>query len=604
MARKSSKEEVVNNTPQEVNNSSSSKNEFDISGELIKSLNKELGARVAYNLSVDESPTHVKRWISTGSFLLDYILSNKRNGGVPEGRIIEISGPPSCHARGEKVLMFDGSSKNAEDIIIGDQLMGPDSTPRTVLNVVSGEDELFSLRTRWNDEYKFNSEHILALTKFRGENHKEISIKDYLNSSNEFKKRNMWFQPKNGIDYSFDQLTSEDIDPYILGVLIGDGSLRENRIELTTADEEIKNEFLSFCQKYNYSVSTHTKKDNKAVGYYFKTGINTGKKIDESNDPNKIRVKLRSYNLLNKTSGNKFIPERYKFTNRNNRLQILAGLIDTDGYLTKDKKTFEFSSKSEDLAKDVEFISRSLGFATKRIVKLDKKYNMNYQRVLITGPINNIPTRIARKQAEAFKTRTQHNRCNFKIESIGRGEFFGFTVDKDNLYLSSRFAVIHNCGKSHIAYQLARTTQQMGGLVVYVDTENATPVEKLASMGLDVSKRFVYCDTHCTEEVFSIIESTITKAKTLVGRDIPILVIWDSVAATSPKVELDGEYEKDTIGLQARVLSKGMRKITGVIGQNNVTLILLNQNRQKIGVLYGDPTCVHPETKSRIRRRI
>jgi recombination protein RecA len=147
-----------------------------------------------------------------------------------------------------------------------------------------------------------------------------------------------------------------------------------------------------------------------------------------------------------------------------------------------------------------------------------------------------------------------------------------------------------SCGKSHISYQIARTTQQIGGLVVYIDTENATPVEKLAAMGLDVSKRFVYCDTHCTEEVFSIIESTITKAKSLIGKDIPIVVIWDSVAATSPKAELDGEYEKDTIGLQARVLSKGMRKITGVIGQNNVTLILLNQNRQKIGVFYGDNT--------------
>jgi recombination protein RecA len=145
-------------------------------------------------------------------------------------------------------------------------------------------------------------------------------------------------------------------------------------------------------------------------------------------------------------------------------------------------------------------------------------------------------------------------------------------------------------GKSHLAYHAAAVAQKMGGLVVYVDTENATPVQKLSDMGIDVRKRFVYVDTHCTEEVFSIIESTITKAKQIVEKNVPIVVIWDSVAATSPKAELDGEYEDNTIGLQARVISKGMRKITGVIGQNNVTLICINQIRDKIGVMYGDPT--------------
>jgi recombination protein RecA len=145
-------------------------------------------------------------------------------------------------------------------------------------------------------------------------------------------------------------------------------------------------------------------------------------------------------------------------------------------------------------------------------------------------------------------------------------------------------------GKSHLAYHAASIAQSMGGLVVYVDTENATPVQKLSKMGIDIRRKFVYVDTHMTEEVFSIIESTITKAKAVVEKNVPIVVIWDSVAATSPKAELEGEYEDNTIGLQARVISKGMRKITGVIGQNNVTLLCLNQIRDKIGVMYGDPT--------------
>ncbi len=144
-------------------------------------------------------------------------------------------------------------------------------------------------------------------------------------------------------------------------------------------------------------------------------------------------------------------------------------------------------------------------------------------------------------------------------------------------------------GKSHIAIQVARSTQKMGGIVVYIDTENATSVENLGLLGVDISKRFVYVDTHCTEEVLSIAESTILKAKAM-DKDVPITIIWDSVAASSPKAELVGDYDQNSIGLQARAISKGMRKITGVIGQTNTLMICLNQIRTNIGVMYGDPT--------------
>lgn len=144
-------------------------------------------------------------------------------------------------------------------------------------------------------------------------------------------------------------------------------------------------------------------------------------------------------------------------------------------------------------------------------------------------------------------------------------------------------------GKSHIAIQIARSTQEMGGIIVYIDTENATSVENLALLGVDITKRFVYVDTHCTEEVLSIAESTILKAKAM-DKNVPVTIIWDSVAATSPKAELIGDYDKESIGLQARAISKGMRKITGVIANQNVLLVCLNQIRTKVGVMYGDPT--------------
>jgi|SRR5579863_453801 len=145
-------------------------------------------------------------------------------------------------------------------------------------------------------------------------------------------------------------------------------------------------------------------------------------------------------------------------------------------------------------------------------------------------------------------------------------------------------------GKSHLAYAAAAIVQKMGGLVVYIDTENATPVDKLAQMGVDVSRRFIYCDTHCTEEVFKIVEDVVLKAKSIAAsKDKPILVIWDSVAASSPKAELEGEYDDNTVGLQARIISRGMRKVTGVIGQTHATLMCINQLRDAIGVTHGDP---------------
>ena len=144
-------------------------------------------------------------------------------------------------------------------------------------------------------------------------------------------------------------------------------------------------------------------------------------------------------------------------------------------------------------------------------------------------------------------------------------------------------------GKSHVAIQIAKATQEMGGIAVYIDTENATSVENLKLLGVNISKRFVYVDTHCTEEVLKIAEATIMKAKAM-DKDIPVTIIWDSVAASSPKAELLGDYDKETIGLQARAISKGMRKITGVIANQNVLFVILNQIRTKIGVMYGDPT--------------
>lgn len=143
-------------------------------------------------------------------------------------------------------------------------------------------------------------------------------------------------------------------------------------------------------------------------------------------------------------------------------------------------------------------------------------------------------------------------------------------------------------GKSHIAAQICRSCQKMGGIAVYIDTENAVNPENLMALGVDVTKKFIYVETGCVEDTFQVMESIITKVKAS-SKDVPVVIIWDSVAATPAKAELEADYDKDSIGLQARQLSKGFRKVTQLIGNQNVTLVCLNQIRTKIGVMYGDP---------------
>lgn len=143
-------------------------------------------------------------------------------------------------------------------------------------------------------------------------------------------------------------------------------------------------------------------------------------------------------------------------------------------------------------------------------------------------------------------------------------------------------------GKSHIAAQIAKSTQAMDGIVVYVDTENATSTQNLRLLGVNPAKKFVFIQETCTENIFDVIEKTIIRSRG-VNQDIPVTIIWDSIAGSSPKAELEGEYDQNAVGLQARALSKGFRKITNVVGANKVTLVCLNQVRTKIGVMYGDP---------------
>jgi recombination protein RecA len=211
-------------------------------------------------------------------------------------------------------------------------------------------------------------------------------------------------------------------------------------------------------------------------------------------------------------------------------------------------------------------------FASELIKEINKKHN---EKVAFNLGSDDAPTNIQRWISTGSK------QLNYILSNV-----------RDGGLPEGRIIEIQgppSIGKSHIGFEIAKHTQRMGGIVVYIDTENATSLDNLKLLGIDVAKNFVFIQTACTEEIFEHAETVILKAKSM-NKDVPVTIIWDSVAASSPKAELEGDYDTNTIGLQARVLGKGFRKITNIIGGTKTLFVLMNQQRQKIGVMYGDPT--------------
>ena len=143
-------------------------------------------------------------------------------------------------------------------------------------------------------------------------------------------------------------------------------------------------------------------------------------------------------------------------------------------------------------------------------------------------------------------------------------------------------------GKSHIATQIARSTQQMGGIIVYIDTENAVSREFLEAIGLDLEK-MLYVPLDAIEDIFEAIESIIESVRKS-NKDRLVTIVVDSVMGASTKIEQAADYDKDGWATsKAIILSKGMRKITNLIGRQRIALLFTNQLRSRLGVAFGDP---------------
>ena len=136
-------------------------------------------------------------------------------------------------------------------------------------------------------------------------------------------------------------------------------------------------------------------------------------------------------------------------------------------------------------------------------------------------------------------------------------------------------------GKTTIALQAAAEVQKNGGTVAYIDAENAMDPIYARNLGVDIDSLLL--SQPDTGEVGMEI------ADALVGSSAVDLIVVDSVAALVPKAEIEGEMGDSHVGLQARLMSQALRKIAGRVHQNQVTVIFINQLREKIGVMFGNP---------------
>jgi len=422
--------------------------------------------------------------------------------GKIDGDLDISNGVGKCFAKGTRVLMFDGTTKPVEDIVVGDLVMGPDSKFREVISCHNGTGELYEVKQHRKGSYVVNGKHELILetkdkkynryknSKFTlKDNLFKISVEDYLDQSKTFKILMGGIQSK-GINFPFQEVK---IDPYLLGVWLGDGN--SDSPSFTSVDQEIIDVLYSEAKKRGLKINPNdihyrfsSRKNNvllshelmafelqkKGLKYkeiqieiakkmpQFENGkipsevsvwrwIKKAKKLkefvlyesqDDIKSRNSLRDDLNHYSLIN----NKHIPREYLNNSHEIRMKVLAGLIDSDGHL--DKAMHEITLKNEKLAKDVEFLARSLGFFVNRRLVTKRCCNNNfsgeYWRISIIGNNHIIPNKLKRKQAPLRKINKNPLITKINVNPIGIGEYYGFQTNGDHLFLLEDFTIVHN----------------------------------------------------------------------------------------------------------------------------------------------------------------
>lgn len=386
-------------------------------------------------------------------------------------------GSGKCFLKGTRVLMYDGSIKNIEDIKVGDLVMGKNNTSRKVLKTHSGVDDMYEVEQKMFNNYIVNSKHDIYLKKWTSKYDKVkkrnvriydellseeyiMTPKDYINKSDSF-KRDTYGIGVNGWDLSEKKLL---IEPYFLGIWLGDGY--KCRPEIASVDKEVIDYFYDYSKRLGLDV-LHLE---LSITYRMTAPDWIKPKMEGINV---MLNRMRHYNLIE----NKHIPEIYFIGSRKQRLELLAGLIDSDGHNPKDKKnSIVFTQKNVEFVKQVQRLCWSLGFRanyTENTYKTKAKKDgiATTVQLHISGDMSQVPCKIERKKTIHKYTENKNpQRRGINVKYYGKGEYYGFTCDKDHLFVLEDGTIVKNSHEWCFAYPTWKLYRYRKPSLSYKDT--------------------------------------------------------------------------------------------------------------------------------------
>jgi hypothetical protein len=346
---------------------------------------------------------------------------------------------------------------------IGDKVIGQNGLPTKVTGVfpqglkdvykVSFRDEVSMeccgehlwLTTTHKERRNYNRSNAKYKDKWMGGARSTLEIKDTLTDGSSL---NYVIPTVLPVQFDYKQVP---IDPYLLGLLLGDGGLTRRSISFTSADQDIIDNIQLLLLNEEYIIKKNNSNSNYDYTFKKKTGYR-----------NPLITALRKLDLYKKGSINKFIPELYKFNSIESRLAVLQGLMDTDGTVGKSGISVSFTSISEQLAKDVLFLVQSFGGTgvirsrvTKYTYKGVKKEGKRSYTVHMSLPPEIKPFRLLRK-SNRVKPRTKYKPTRYisNVEYVGKKECVCIAVENPNhLYVTENFIVTHNTRASLEAYK-------------------------------------------------------------------------------------------------------------------------------------------------------
>lgn len=353
--------------------------------------------------------------------------------------------PYECFDPDTEVLMYDRSVRKIKDIHIGDKVLGPDGTPRTVLDECEGIDKMYRIHSGTGcDDQIVNSRHKIYYTEY---NHFKKTYTDKLATPLELMKEDLhksYIKQNRYLKrvHPTDNNVSSNLllDPYYLGLWLGDGFTNSPAI----INEDI--EVIKWLSEYAESngMTTTILSDKNVPVIYLKNKV--------YNHKNPIKDTLQYYGILNR----KDIPDDYLHGSVEDKLQLMAGLIDTDGHFSKRDRIYTFSQceSRKHIVDKLAFIARSLGFkcslhmyktaGTKHICGNKSTCQNTYTLRIIDG-LYDIPCKIARKKHHWVQKRTKRSLTNFKVSYSHIGKYKGITTDGDHFFVLKDFTVVHNC---------------------------------------------------------------------------------------------------------------------------------------------------------------